>query len=116
MSVDYSEQRPWGAWYVLDEGPGYKIKRIHVQPGKRLSLQSHKFRAESWTVVVGIARVQVDDTVATLQPGEMIQIPLGAKHRLENIGSEELMMFEVQRGSSTAEDDITRYEDDFGRG
>ena len=116
MSVDYSEERPWGAWYVLDEGPDYKVKRIHVMPGKRLSLQSHQFRAENWIVVKGTALVQVDDQVCTLKPGEMTTILQGAKHRLTNEGSDELVIVEVQRGSSTAESDITRYEDDFGRG
>lgn len=116
MPILDSEERPWGSWHVLDEGAGYKVKRIHVQPGKRLSLQSHKLRAENWTVVQGTALAQVDDTVQLLKPGGMVVIPLGARHRLSNDGPEELIVVEVQRGPSTAEDDITRYQDDFGRG
>ena len=75
----------------------------------------HKYRAENWTVVQGVALVQVDEMLQTLKPGEMATIPLGAKHRLSNPGDTELIIVEVQRGASTAEEDIKRYEDDFGR-
>ena len=81
----YSETRPWGAFHVLDEQPGFKVKRISVQSGGRLSLQSHKHRSEHWTVVNGVATVTVDDKVVVLIRGQSIDVPLGAKHRLENL-------------------------------
>ncbi len=115
MGVEYSQSRPWGSWYVLEEGPGYKVKRIVVLPGKRLSLQSHRYREEHWTVVRGQALVQIDERQFMLSPGERGIVPLGARHRLTNPGTDELWVVEVQCGSSTAEEDIVRYEDDFGR-
>jgi mannose-6-phosphate isomerase-like protein (cupin superfamily) len=115
MGVTYSEERPWGAWYVLDEGPRFKVKKILVKPGKRLSLQSHRFREEHWTVVSGEAVVEVDDIMYQLGSGQMITVPMGAKHRLSNTTAADLLVIEVQLGQSTAEDDITRYADDYGR-
>ena len=80
----YSETRPWGTFYILDEGVGFKVKRIAVNPGGRLSLQSHKHRGEHWTVVTGIATVTVGDKVQDLSRSQHIDIPKGEKHRLEN--------------------------------
>ena len=80
----YSEKRPWGSFHVLDEGKGFKVKRIVVTPGGRLSLQSHKHRGEHWTVVNGTATVTVDDKVVDLTRSQSVDIPQGAKHRLEN--------------------------------
>jgi mannose-6-phosphate isomerase-like protein (cupin superfamily) len=111
----YSETRPWGAFHVLEEGPGFKVKRITVNPGGRLSLQSHKHRAEHWTVVNGIATVTVDQSVTDLKRGQAADIPLGAKHRLENFGAEPVDIIEVQFGDYLGEDDIIRYDDVYKR-
>lgn len=110
-----SEVRPWGEWHVLDENEGYKIKRIHVTPGCRLSYQTHRYRSEHWVVVRGLATCVVDDAVLLVGPGESVDVAVGARHRLANEGSEELVIVEVQRGEYTGEDDIVRLEDDYGR-
>lgn len=110
-----SEDRPWGSWHVIDVAPGYKIKRIHVKPGARLSLQTHEHRSEHWVVVFGIATCVIDDETFTAGPGHTVDVPLGAKHRLANEGAEELVIVEVQRGGYTGEDDICRHEDDYDR-
>ena len=112
--MEYDE-RPWGNYQVLDEGEGYKVKRIVVHPGKRLSLQRHARRAEHWVVVTGLARATRDDEVLDLSTRETIDIPVGAVHRLENPGAEPLVLIEVQHGGYLGEDDIERLEDDFGR-
>jgi mannose-6-phosphate isomerase-like protein (cupin superfamily) len=111
----YSETRPWGAFHVLDEGTGFKVKRITVNPGGKLSLQSHKHRGEHWTVVRGVARVTVDDRVMDLQRSEAVDIPKGAKHRLENMHGETVEIIEVQFGDYLGEGDIVRYEDIYNR-
>jgi mannose-6-phosphate isomerase len=110
-----SETRPWGSWHVIDVERGFKIKRIHVNPGERLSYQTHQHRSEHWVVVFGIATCTIDDTTVVAGPGESVDVPQGAKHRLANEGSEELIIVEVQRGAYTGEDDIVRLEDDYGR-
>jgi mannose-6-phosphate isomerase len=110
-----SEERPWGSWHVIDVNHGYKIKRIHVRPGCRLSLQTHDHRSEHWVVVYGIATCTIDGEVITAGPGHSVDVPQGAKHRLANEGLEELIIVEVQRGAYTGEDDIVRHEDDYGR-
>ena len=109
------EERPWGSWHVIDEDAGYKIKRLHVKPGNRLSLQSHRHRSEHWVVVHGTALCHVDGTVVAASPGDSVDVPVGARHRLENPGPEPLLIVEVQRGSYTGEDDVVRLEDDYGR-
>ena len=111
----YSETRPWGAFHVLDEQQGFKVKRISVTVGGRLSLQSHKHRSEHWTVVNGTATVTVDDTVLTLVRGQSADIPLGAKHRLENLHPGVVDIIEVQFGDYLGEDDIIRYDDAYNR-
>jgi mannose-6-phosphate isomerase len=111
----YSENRPWGAFHILDKGDGFQVKRLSVNPGGRLSLQSHKHRAEHWTVARGTATVTVDAAVRELKPGASVDIPLGAKHRLENLHSEPVEIIEVQFGSYLGEDDIVRYEDVYNR-
>jgi mannose-6-phosphate isomerase len=111
----YHETRPWGAFYVLDEQPGFKVKRLTVNPAGRLSLQSHKHRYEHWTVVNGAATVTVDDAVLTLTRGQSIDIPFGSKHRLENLGTEQVDIIEVQFGDYLGEDDIIRYDDIYNR-
>jgi mannose-6-phosphate isomerase-like protein (cupin superfamily) len=107
--------RPWGEYFVLEEGPGYKVKRIRVKPGGRLSLQSHKQRAEHWIVVTGSATVTVGTAVRTLTPGGVADIAKTEKHRLENLGTADLEIIEVQFGEYLGEDDIVRYEDVYNR-
>jgi mannose-6-phosphate isomerase len=109
------DRRPWGTFTVLDEGPDYKVKRIEVLPGKRLSYQKHAQRAEHWVVVHGTAKVTLDDREILVQSGNSIDISVGAAHRVENPGAEMLVFIEVQRGSYLGEDDIVRLQDDFGR-
>ncbi len=108
-------RRPWGSYTVLEEGAGYKVKRIEVKPGGRLSLQSHKHRSEHWTVVRGVAIVVNGDETLTLAANQSTYIPCGAKHRLENRGEETMALIEVQCGDYLGEDDIVRYDDIYGR-
>jgi mannose-6-phosphate isomerase len=110
-----SETRPWGAFHVLDEQQGFKVKRIVVKEGGRLSLQSHKHRSEHWTVVTGLATVTVDGTVVKLGRGQSIDIALGAKHRLESLDGGPVEIIEVQFGDYLGEDDIIRYDDIYQR-
>ena len=108
--------RPWGNYTVLEEDKDvFKIKRIEVAPGARLSLQSHKRRSEHWVVVSGTATVTHGDEVVTVQKNQSTYIPIGAKHRLENLGDEPLHIVEIQVGNYLGEDDIQRYEDNYGR-
>ena len=107
--------RPWGSFDVLDEGPGYKVKRLEVRAGKRLSYQKHSSRSEHWTVVIGSALVTLDGQEVLLEPGQSIDVGLGARHRVENRGNTSLILIEVQRGDYLGEDDIVRLEDDYGR-
>jgi len=109
------DRRPWGTFTVLDEADGFKVKRIEVLPGKRLSYQKHAQRAEHWVVVQGTARVTLDDRDILVAAGEAIDIAIGAAHRVENPGNETLVFIEVQRGGYLGEDDIVRLQDDFGR-
>ena len=108
-------ERPWGIYEVLTEAEGYKVKRITVVPGGRLSLQSHKHRAEHWVVVTGTATVTVGKTVQKVSVNEHVHIPLQAKHRLENDTGAPLVLIEVQSGYYLGEDDIIRYEDIYER-
>jgi mannose-6-phosphate isomerase-like protein (cupin superfamily) len=113
-------ERPWGYYLVLIEDAGYKVKQFVVHPGKRLSLQKHRMRAEHWQVVRGEAAVTVGpdpDRLITVQltPGGYIDIPLGAFHRVASVGIEDLVIIEVQMGEYVGEDDIERIEDDYGR-
>ena len=108
-------ERPWGAWTLLESGPGYKVKRIEVLPGRRLSLQRHRSRSEHWVVVQGTARVTTDEKVFALAANQWTFIPLGAVHRLENSDSGLLVLIEVQTGIHLCETDIIRLEDDYGR-
>jgi mannose-6-phosphate isomerase len=110
------DERPWGNYTVLDDvKDDHKVKRIVVTAGKRLSYQTHEFRAEHWYVVSGIATVVLDGVTRDLQPGESIDIAIGAAHRCENHGEEPVVFIEVQHGTYFGEDDIVRLEDDFGR-
>lgn len=109
------DRRPWGSYTVLEEASTFKVKRIEVLPHKRLSYQRHSQRAEHWFVVAGTAKVTLDDEEITVRAGESIDIPIGAAHRVENPGDENLIFIEVQRGSYLGEDDIVRLQDDYGR-
>ncbi len=108
-------KRPWGSYTVMEEGNGYKIKKIVVEPGKRLSLQSHKKRSEHWVVIAGRARVQRGEEAVTIKVNESTYIPRGVRHRLENPGKIPLEIIEVQSGGYLKEDDIVRYDDDYKR-
>ena len=110
------EDRPWGRWDVLHEEPGFKVKRILVRAGQRLSLQTHARRAEHWTVIRGRAAVTLQGSETRLDAGATLTIPLGASHRLANVGEDDLVVVEVQRGDYLGEDDIERFSDDYGRG
>lgn len=107
--------RPWGAFTVLQEGPRFKIKRIEVKPGAALSLQLHHRRSEHWVVVAGEARVTNGERVYTVRANESTFIPVQTRHRLENPGTEPLVMIEVQCGEYVGEDDIVRFQDQYGR-
>jgi mannose-6-phosphate isomerase-like protein (cupin superfamily) len=109
------DRRPWGSFTVLDEGQGYKVKRIEVLAGKRLSYQQHSQRSEHWYVVQGTAKVTLDDREIIVEAGQDIDVSVGSAHRVENPGSETLIFIEVQRGDYLGEDDIVRLQDDFGR-
>lgn len=108
-------QRPWGSYTVLEEGPGFKVKRVTVNPGGRLSLQMHHQRSEHWVVISGTARVTREQDVFDLHVGESTAIPVNTKHRLENPGQETVHIIEVQNGPYLGEDDIVRFQDDYGR-
>lgn len=109
------ERRPWGEFETLAEGAGYKVKRLVVEPGHRISLQRHRFRAEHWVVVAGAPRIVVGARVRRLKPRDTVDVPRGAWHRIENPGRRPVVIIEVQHGSYLGEDDIVRRHDDYGR-
>ncbi len=114
MSMDH-EFRPWGQFWVLEDAPTHKVKRIEVNPGSRLSYQYHLHRSEIWTVISGTATVTLEGEIIELAAGEVIKIPLSAKHRVANNGTDILIIVEVQLGTYFGEDDIIRIEDDYKR-
>ncbi|GAB4270805.1 MAG: mannose-1-phosphate guanylyltransferase/mannose-6-phosphate isomerase [Deferrisomatales bacterium] len=107
--------RPWGSYTILQEGAGFKVKRIEIRPGARLSLQLHHHRSENWVVVSGTARVTKGGETLVLRPTESTFIPMATPHRLENPGAILLQVIEVQSGEYLEEDDIVRFNDDYGR-
>lgn len=107
--------RPWGSYKKIEAGEQFQVKRIVVKPGARLSLQRHRHRAEHWVVVSGTARVQIGEEEQDLVENQSTYVPEGAKHRLANPGPEPLVLIEVQSGDYLGEDDIERFEDDYGR-
>ena len=113
--MGFSDARPWGWWEVLDEAPGYKVKRLIVAPHQRLSYQTHQHRSEHWAVVAGKATCTVDGLTSYAGPGDCVDVPAGVPHRIANEQDELLVVIEVQRGDATDEDDIVRLEDDYGR-
>ena len=108
-------QRPWGKYFVLADEPNYKLKRIVVDPGQKLSYQYHHHRQEFWTIVEGEAIVILDEVEHPLKYGESIHIPLGAKHRIMNLTEKPVVFIEVQTGSYFGEDDIVRLDDEYDR-
>ena len=107
--------RPWGWFLTLKEEPGYKVKQIMIFKGQSISLQSHKKRQETWTLVEGRGEVQVGKEIFKVSKGKTIQIPMNSKHRIKNVGKNNLVFIEVQLGSYLGEDDIIRYEDVYNR-
>lgn len=107
--------RPWGEYWVLQDTATYKVKKILVNPGQRLSLQYHHHRAEVWTIVEGVGTITINDKVNEYKIGEVAQIPLGAVHRIENKTQKPVVFIEVQYGTYFGEDDIVRLEDDYSR-
>ena len=114
MAIERDE-RPWGMYEVLAEGEGYKVKRIVVQPGHRLSLQMHQRRSEHWVIVAGEALITLGERDLKLRANEEARIPVQTKHRVANPGTSPLVFIEVQCGDYLGEDDITRFEDDYQR-
>ncbi|MFN2412934.1 MAG: phosphomannose isomerase type II C-terminal cupin domain [Pyrinomonadaceae bacterium] len=115
IGTNEDEHRPWGSFTVLDEGENYKVKRLEVLPGKRLSYQRHRRRAEHWFVVRGTAKVTLNDCEFLVKSGGAVDIPTGGAHRIANDENEMLVIIETQTGTYFGEDDIERLEDDFGR-
>ena len=109
------KQDTWGSYTILAEGDGFKVKKITVNPGAKLSLQMHYHRSEHWTVISGTGKLTLDDKVVVFKENESTYIPIAVKHRLENPGSIPLSIIEVQNGRYLGEDDIVRFSDDYGR-
>jgi mannose-6-phosphate isomerase len=109
------ETRPWGSYTVLEDAEDHKVKRLVVNPGKRLSYQRHTRRAEHWFFVSGAGLVTLDDRTVRVVAGDAVDIGIGVAHRIACDGDEPLVFIEVQHGEYFGEDDIVRLEDDFGR-
>jgi len=109
------DKRPWGEYFVLEDSDTHKVKRIEVKQGGRLSYQYHRKRSEVWTIVRGQGTITLNDEVNIYMQGDVIEIPQGARHRIENSSEELLIFIEVQLGSYFGEDDIVRIEDDYDR-
>lgn len=113
--TDNRTDRPWGSFYVLEDSERAKVKRLVVNPGQRLSLQSHEHRDEHWVIIRGLASVTLNEVTLTLSYGQHVFVPRGTRHRIASGGDEPVELIEVQTGDSFAEDDIHRYSDDYGR-
>lgn len=111
-----SDIRPWGSWLVMDAMPRSVVKKLTILPKNRLSLQRHRHRSELWTVVEGVASVQCDRQMFTLRAGEQIFLPKGCMHRLSNSTDHPVVVIEIQFGNILSEEDIERFDDDYGRG
>ena len=114
MSLD-SEDRPWGSWHVVENGDGYKVKRIVVNPQQRLSYQTHEHRSEHWVVVKGTATCVIEGVTTEVAAGGSIDVDVQDAHRIINEHEDVLVIIEVQLGDYLGEDDIIRLEDDYGR-
>lgn len=110
-----SDVRPWGRWLVLDVMPRTVVKKLEVAPGMRISLQRHRHRSERWMVLEGVATVQCDSQVYKIGPGEQVYLPKGCLHRLGNEEHQPVVIIEIQFGDILSEDDIERFNDDYGR-
>ena len=115
MKSKLSEIRPWGEFHILNEQNDFKIKKIIIKPGQRLSYQYHNKRTELWLVTRGLLKVIIDDKEYSLSNNEYIQIPQGAKHRAQNLSDNDVHFIEIQTGSYFGEYDIVRIEDDYNR-
>ncbi len=113
--VHERDDRPWGCYDVVDEGPGFQVKRICIASGQRLSYQRHAIRTEHWYVVAGRGVVTLDGVEQHVARGACVDVPVGAAHRMANAGDDDLVFIEVQTGSYFGEDDIERLSDDYGR-
>ena len=115
--MNYIEKtnRPWGKFYIIHDEPFYKIKRIEIDPGQRISYQYHEKRSESWTIIEGVGTLTLDDNNRNVVEGDNIKIPKKVKHRIANNGLKKLVFIEVQTGTYFGEDDIVRIEDDYNR-
>ena len=109
------ENRPWGKFYVLQETSDYKIKRIEVNSGQRLSYQYHNKRSEVWTIIEGEGNICLNGKYKKYKKNDTILIPQGMKHRIENTGVHKIVFIEIQTGEYFGEDDIIRLEDDYNR-
>ena len=107
--------RPWGRYDIYENAEHFQLKKIEVLPGKRNSYQSHKQRSEIWVVVQGQCTAVLNDKEVTAGAGEFFSIPQGTKHRFWNKGTQPVLLIEVQTGTYFGEDDVERFEDDFGR-
>ena len=110
-----SEERPWGRFFVIHDESNYKLKRIEIEPGERLSYQYHNKRSEAWTIVDGNGLITLNGEDSEYSKGETVLIPQGVKHRIENKGQKKLILIEVQTGTYFGEDDIVRIEDEYNR-
>ena len=109
------EERPWGNYTILHTDENCQVKKLIVNPGRRISLQSHEFRAEHWFIVSGQGIAELDGKEISVGPGDSIDVPIGSKHRISSTRVSPLVFIEVQTGSSFVEEDIVRYADDYNR-
>lgn len=115
MRIGETASPPWGNWSVLEDNAVFKVKRIEVEPGKRLSYQKHLKRKEHWCIVKGEALVTLEGEDRRLSEGDSVDVGKGASHRIANVGDSILIFIEIQLGEYFGEDDIVRLEDDYGR-
>ena len=107
--------RPWGSFTNIEKGSTWQVKKLEIKPFSSISLQKHEYRSEHWVVVSGLAKVQLNKETKYLKPNQSVYIPTGAKHRLSNAGEAPLILIEIQSGAYIGEDDIIRFEDNYGR-
>ncbi len=110
-----TSERPWGYYIKFLQEEGVWVKRVEVKPGCRLSLQKHAHRSEKWNIVTGVGVVTLDDQEIPVKAGSIIDVPLGAVHRIANTGDSKLVFIEVACGDELSEDDIIRIQDDYNR-
>ncbi len=115
MTELYTEHRPWGYYTILEEEKNYKVKKLVINPGQRLSLQFHYKRSEIWTIVEGEPTITCGENIKEYKKGEYIEIPVKTKHRIQNKAKTPAVIIEVQNGDYLGEDDIVRIEDDYQR-